>query len=238
MQFMSRRISFWQILMYWNPWSIPKHRLIGQTAPLHAVPGNWGKGHFNVLWKNDAGRRLMRLLTRNAKPLVTSRQISAYENHSFLDPCPRKLEYDVNTMRRITQVKQGVPWLPGDVVKYECLEKMLVTQGSLVVECQADYTWNDTLAQCKSRSHLLNPGLYGGSACVTPSKYGLKLRLQKPPGIRHAILFAWEYGPILVICTIYNEINEEKHKLVHTINRSLDRESNPRPLGIWQHRQH
>jgi hypothetical protein len=28
-------------------------------------------------------------------------------------------------------------------------------------------------------------------------------------------------------CTMYNEINEEKHKLVHSINRSLDRESNP-----------
>jgi hypothetical protein len=26
-------------------------------------------------------------------------------------------------------------------------------------------------------------------------------------------------------------INEEKHKLVHTIYRSLDRESNPRPLA-------
>jgi hypothetical protein len=29
----------------------------------------------------------------------------------------------------------------------------------------------------------------------------------------------------------YNEINEEKHKLVRTINRSLDRESNSRPLA-------
>jgi hypothetical protein len=29
----------------------------------------------------------------------------------------------------------------------------------------------------------------------------------------------------------YLEINEEKHKLVHTINRSPDRESNPRPLA-------
>jgi hypothetical protein len=26
-------------------------------------------------------------------------------------------------------------------------------------------------------------------------------------------------------------INEEKHNLVHTINRSLDRKSNPRPLA-------
>jgi hypothetical protein len=30
----------------------------------------------------------------------------------------------------------------------------------------------------------------------------------------------------------HNEINEEKHKLVHTINRSLDWESNPRPLAL------
>jgi hypothetical protein len=44
-------------------------------------------------------------------------------------------------------------------------------------------------------------------------------------------LFAWEYGQILVACTMYNEINKEKQKLVHTINRSLDRESNPRPLA-------
>jgi hypothetical protein len=29
---------------------------------------------------------------------------------------------------------------------------------------------------------------------------------------------------------MYNEINEEKHKLVHTMNRSLDQKSNPRPL--------
>jgi hypothetical protein len=43
-------------------------------------------------------------------------------------------------------------------------------------------------------------------------------------------LFAWEYGQILVACTVYNEINEEKHKLVHTINRSPDRASNLRPL--------
>jgi hypothetical protein len=34
---------------------------------------------------------------------------------------------------------------------------------------------------------------------------------------------------------MYNEINEEKHKLVHTINRSLDRESNPRPLAYGNH---
>jgi hypothetical protein len=31
--------------------------------------------------------------------------------------------------------------------------------------------------------------------------------------------------------TSLNYINEEKHKLVHTINRSLDQESNPRPLA-------
>jgi hypothetical protein len=30
---------------------------------------------------------------------------------------------------------------------------------------------------------------------------------------------------------LYSGINEEKHKLVHTINRSLDRESNPWPLA-------
>jgi hypothetical protein len=30
-------------------------------------------------------------------------------------------------------------------------------------------------------------------------------------------------------------INEEKHKLAHTINRSLDRESNPRPLAYGKH---
>jgi hypothetical protein len=35
----------------------------------------------------------------------------------------------------------------------------------------------------------------------------------------------------MVQCTCTYEINEEKHKLVHTINRSLDRESNPRPLA-------
>jgi hypothetical protein len=28
-------------------------------------------------------------------------------------------------------------------------------------------------------------------------------------GLRN--LFAWEYGQILVACTMYNEINEEKH---------------------------
>jgi hypothetical protein len=36
---------------------------------------------------------------------------------------------------------------------------------------------------------------------------------------------------IIFLCTLKLHLDEEKHKLVHTINRSLDRESNPRPLA-------
>jgi hypothetical protein len=43
--------------------------------------------------------------------------------------------------------------------------------------------------------------------------------------------FSGEISSVVVACTMYNEINEEKHKLVHKINRSLEWKSNPRIYG-------
>jgi hypothetical protein len=64
----------------------------------------------------------------------------------------------------------------------------------------------------------------GLTCSLQPCHEILYLYMSGPPN-----LFSWEYGQIPVACAMYNEINEEKHKLVHTLNRSPDRESNPRP---------
>jgi hypothetical protein len=49
---------------------------------------------------------------------------------------------------------------------------------------------------------------------------------------REKIVFYLIFVLSTITCTFEsNEINKEKHKLVHTIYRSLDRESNPRPLA-------